>query len=205
MKSLVELDHYEVLEVGREASREEIERAHRLIQDAYDDDSLGLYSVFDAGEAALLRERADLAYRVLSDPEARRAYDTRLAEAGHDEQYEAAAPEPAAPSEPDSGFAALEEIEDEDAPWDGARLRRSRLLRGLDVGEIAQVTKINPTYLRFLEEERFDVLPAPVYVRGFVAAYARCLGLDPARVATRYMRHLEASQPSPRSRMRGSP
>ena len=50
---------------------------------------------------------------------------------------------------------------------------------------------MNPTYLRFIEEERFDDLPAAVYVRGFVKGYARCLGLDPDRVAPSYMRRYE--------------
>ena len=39
---------------------------------------------------------------------------------------------------------------------------------------------------------RFPDLPAPVYVRGFVGAYASCLGLDSRRVATSYMRRFDA-------------
>ncbi len=63
--------------------------------------------------------------------------------------------------------------------------------RSIEIDEIAGVTKVNPTYLRFLEEERFDDLPAAVYVRGFLKSYARCLGLDPDRVARSYMRRYE--------------
>jgi cytoskeletal protein RodZ len=55
---------------------------------------------------------------------------------------------------------------------------------------------VNPTYLRFIEDDDFENLPAPVYVRGFVSAYARCLGLDPARVVTDYMERFEAARPS---------
>ena len=45
---------------------------------------------------------------------------------------------------------------------------------------------MNPTYLAFIEDERFDGLPAAVYVRGFVMGYAGCLGLDAnARSASR--------------------
>ena len=43
-------------------------------------------------------------------------------------------------------------------------------------------------------EERFEELPAPVYVRGFVTAYAQALGLDGRRVAQGYMAHLEAAR-----------
>jgi cytoskeletal protein RodZ len=86
----------------------------------------------------------------------------------------------------------LEELESEAQEIDGAWLRRSRLRRGIDLEVIAGVTKINPTYLRFLEDERYGDLPAPVYVRGFVAAYASCLGVDSRRVASAYMKRYEA-------------
>jgi cytoskeletal protein RodZ len=52
---------------------------------------------------------------------------------------------------------------------------------------VAVSLKNNPTYLRFIEEDRFSELPAPVYVRGFVRAYADCVGLDATKVATSYM------------------
>ena len=35
-----------------------------------------------------------------------------------------------------------------------------------------------PKYLRALEDERFDLLPAPTYVKGFLRSYAEALGLD---------------------------
>ena len=40
--------------------------------------------------------------------------------------------------------------------------------------------------------DRFSELPAPVYVRGFVVAYANCVGLDSKRVATSYMKKFES-------------
>jgi cytoskeletal protein RodZ len=60
----------------------------------------------------------------------------------------------------------------------------------MEIEDIAGVTKINPSYLRFIEEERFPDLPDPVYVRGFVAAYASCVGLDSKQVASSYMKRL---------------
>ena len=74
-----------------------------------------------------------------------------------------------------------------DPNYDGARLRRERLRRELDLEQIAVVTKVTPSYLSFIEEDQYEALPAPVYVRGFVAAYARCLGLDAEAVAKSYM------------------
>jgi flagellar biosynthesis protein FlhG len=61
----------------------------------------------------------------------------------------------------------------------------------MELEDISGITKISPTYLRFIEEERFSELPAPVYVRGFVTAYANSVGLDGKRVAASYMRNFE--------------
>ena len=63
MKPLAEQDHYEVLDVARGATREEIERAYRLAQATYADDSLAGYSVFRRARSTLMRERIELAYR----------------------------------------------------------------------------------------------------------------------------------------------
>ncbi len=60
----------------------------------------------------------------------------------------------------------------------GSSLREARLREGLDFPELEQLTKIRPKYLRALEEERFDILPAPTYVKGFLRSYAESLGLD---------------------------
>jgi cytoskeleton protein RodZ len=60
----------------------------------------------------------------------------------------------------------------------GNSLREARLRQGLDFPEIEQATKIRGKYLRALEEEQFDVLPAQTYVKGFLRSYADMLGLD---------------------------
>jgi cytoskeleton protein RodZ len=60
----------------------------------------------------------------------------------------------------------------------GSSLREARTRQGLEFQELEQLTKIRPKYLRALEEERFDLLPAPTYVRGFLRSYADALGLD---------------------------
>jgi flagellar biosynthesis protein FlhG len=250
MKSLAELDHYEVLEVPRDARPEEIERAFALVRSAYEGDALAGYSVVPPEEAKRWRERIDEAWRVLSDPVARSVYDRSLAAAvavldaeedpfgdagfgaetagaGCPAAPAARAPLPEAPGAPPAplapaarplrvepheadpalprDLAPFEESDDgEGAEWTGPRLRRARLLRGLEIDDVAASTKVNPTYLRFLEEERFDDLPAVVYVRGFVSAYARLLGIDPAQVAPGYVARCEEHRrQKPRGRFLG--
>jgi cytoskeletal protein RodZ len=42
-------------------------------------------------------------------------------------------------------------------------------------------------YLEALEEDRFEVLPAPVFAKGFLRQYARFVGLDPDDVVNHYL------------------
>jgi hypothetical protein len=60
----------------------------------------------------------------------------------------------------------------------GTTLRDARTRQDLDFPELEELTKIRPKYLRALEDERFDILPAPTYVKGFLRSYAEALGLD---------------------------
>jgi cytoskeletal protein RodZ len=60
----------------------------------------------------------------------------------------------------------------------GNSLREARLRQQLDFPEIEQATKIRAKYLRALEEEAFEALPAQTYVKGFLRVYADYLGLD---------------------------
>lgn len=60
----------------------------------------------------------------------------------------------------------------------GNSLREARFRQQLEFGELEQATKIRSRYLRALEEESFDTLPAQTYVKGFLRTYADYLGLD---------------------------
>jgi cytoskeletal protein RodZ len=60
----------------------------------------------------------------------------------------------------------------------GNSLREARVRQGLDFPELEQGTKIRAKYLRALEDEQFDLLPAQTYVKGFLRSYAEYLGLD---------------------------
>ena len=68
----------------------------------------------------------------------------------------------------------------------GSSLRDARLRQSLDFPELEERTKIRPKYLRALEEERFDILPAPTYIKGFLRTYADALGLDPQPFVDEY-------------------
>jgi curved DNA-binding protein CbpA len=215
MKPLSELSHYEVLDLPREAAAPDVERAYRLAQATWAEDGLATYGLYEAGESDAIRERIELAYRVLSDEEARTGYDVQLGgielapgiELDLDLEFEPEETPAAAATRSSEVAPEIEEFEDFEDPgegdYDGPRLRRVRLARGIDIEKIADVTKISATYLRFIEEERFDDLPAAVYVRGFVGAYARCVGLDPERVVGPYVERVASARPDPNVRRSG--
>jgi cytoskeleton protein RodZ len=60
----------------------------------------------------------------------------------------------------------------------GNSLREARVRQSLDFPELEQATKIRGKYLRALEQEEFEQLPGPTYVKGFLRSYADYLGLD---------------------------
>lgn len=60
----------------------------------------------------------------------------------------------------------------------GNSLREARVRQHLELTEVELATKIRARYLRALEEEAFDALPAQTYVKGFLRTYADYLGLD---------------------------
>jgi cytoskeletal protein RodZ len=60
----------------------------------------------------------------------------------------------------------------------GPALRQARERRHLGLDQAESDTKVRARYLRALEEEDFDLIPGPTYVKGFLRTYAEYLGLD---------------------------
>ena len=70
----------------------------------------------------------------------------------------------------------------------GRALKRIREQRGVELLLISELTKISIMYLRFIEQDCYENLPAPIYLKGFVDQYARVLDL-PGKVVDQYMSH----------------
>ncbi|WP_373046247.1 helix-turn-helix domain-containing protein [Vulgatibacter sp.] len=68
----------------------------------------------------------------------------------------------------------------------GRYLAQQRELRGLELVDVARETKLSPAAIQALEGERFDELPARVFVVGYLRAYARAVGLGPDELVARY-------------------
>jgi cytoskeletal protein RodZ len=77
----------------------------------------------------------------------------------------------------------------------GATLRHARTRKGLTLEQLARATKINISQLEALEVNEFDRLPASIYTRGFLRAYAREVDLDPEDIVDEYLEQV-AETPS---------
>ncbi len=73
-------------------------------------------------------------------------------------------------------------------PGIGTALRKARIQKGLSLEEVEQETKIRKRYLDGLEREDYDLLPAAVYVQGFLKTYANYLGLDGDAISQEFKR-----------------
>jgi hypothetical protein len=87
----------------------------------------------------------------------------------------------------------------------GTSLREARLRQALDFPEIEQATKIRSKYLRALEDEQFDVLPAQTYVKGFLRSYAEYLGLDGQLYVDEYNSRFVVGEEEPSRPRRSAP
>ena len=72
----------------------------------------------------------------------------------------------------------------------GETLREARMRARIDVSEVEAETKIRAKYLRALENEEWDLLPGPTYVKSFLRTYAEALDLDAKVLVDEYkLRH----------------
>jgi cytoskeleton protein RodZ len=77
----------------------------------------------------------------------------------------------------------------------GATLRDARMRARIDVAEVETQTKIRAKYLRALENEEWDLLPGPTYVKSFLRTYAEALDLDAKLLVDEYkLRHERLSE-----------
>ena len=197
--------HYELLEVPPTASFEDIRRANRRIRDVYGAESIAVSGLYDPASLEAVHRRLDLAYTTLMDAAKRKDYDSELFPDG--------VPLPVSPANETAPLQHLSRApaKHEDpatlavrppmpditprTEFSGPLLRQIREAVGVELREIAERSKIGMAYLQALEAEVFGKLPAPVYVRGFLAEYARALGLDAERVKQTYLDRYRAARP----------
>ncbi|TMC97400.1 MAG: helix-turn-helix domain-containing protein [Chloroflexi bacterium] len=90
----------------------------------------------------------------------------------------------------------------------GGFLAARRGERGLTLQQASSATRIRLEHLSALEADEPELLPAPVYARGYLRTYARYLGLDADSLVARMpqamqdtRRSLSLTIPAPRPRL----
>ena len=77
----------------------------------------------------------------------------------------------------------------------GKRLQEARLAAHLNVPEVAKQLHLDSVLIDALEREDYTRLPPPAFVRGYVRAYARLLGLPADELIALYERSGTAQDP----------
>ncbi|HYM13820.1 MAG TPA: helix-turn-helix transcriptional regulator [Bryobacterales bacterium] len=65
-------------------------------------------------------------------------------------------------------------------------LSEARQKLGISLDQIAQITKINPRYLRAIEEGRFAELPGGIFNISYIRQYARAIAYAETEILSYY-------------------
>jgi|SRR5215211_1656985 len=76
-------------------------------------------------------------------------------------------------------------------PEIGDQLRETRMRNRIDITDVEAATKIRAKYLRALENEEWELLPGPTFVKTFLRTYADYLGLDARKLVEEYRARYE--------------
>lgn len=180
-------NYYDLLEVPATASKEEIQQAYDLARKTFGEQSLATYSLFATEERKAMLKRIEEAYRVLIDEHSRREYDASLP---RKPRSPGVTPPPPLPSAKVPSRKELEDllIANQEEGLSGQTLEHIRKRLGIPLQEIASKTKINITYLQFIEADNYKGLPVEVYLRSYLVQYAQVLGFDPKKFADGYLK-----------------
>jgi hypothetical protein len=77
----------------------------------------------------------------------------------------------------------------------GKFLKRERETRSISLEQISNFTKIKEHHLKAIEEDKYELLPPALYVKGFLTGYARYLALDPRDIVLQYEEYLKSLIP----------
>jgi len=181
----------ELLGLSSTSTLADLHRAYQRARSLWSDDSLATYGLMDEAEREATLSRLTAAYERLLrrlDPEA----------VARGSRSEGISPEarslPPVPA-PRSAEPAAAPAAGDRNPDPGAVLCARRTAAGLSLEAVARETRIRGTLLEALEQGNRRLLPAPVYVRGFVIAHARVVGIEePEELARRYLEWLETRE-----------
>jgi flagellar biosynthesis protein FlhG len=166
-------EDYRRLDVGPEASLLEVERAYFHRRALYTQGSLATYGLMEPSEQQQHLEEIEAAF-------ARITAALRLP----------------VPPPVSSGEGASNPMAPDECANPASQLKQARLRAKLTLKELAHTLKIGHLHLQNIEDERFDALPATVYLRGFLLSFAKELNIPhPEDLASRFLARRAAAGP----------
>jgi curved DNA-binding protein CbpA len=199
MKRIEDQTYYEILEINPKANAREIQRAYDRVRETFQADSLAVYSLFSEKEVKSIQARIEEAYRVLMDDGLREGYDRShlsIADLTQSQEFSETSEKATGGLELKSSLPPSLEPPSGQEPlvYRGQTLKRIREKFGMDLKTVSSQTKITPRILEWIEEEALEKLPPEVYLKGFLRAYAQCLGLVPHKVIEEYLRIMKENR-----------
>ena len=206
-------NYYAILNISPDADFQDVRRGYVRVKNTYSRDSLALYSIMNKQECDMMLKLVEEAYAVLGDIEKRRAYDESIGVSQRaDIQISENHGQESLPREKEKVVhqtsmpklvnakkfvldyvvdPKMEQEIEQTEEFSGPFLKQVREYKNVDIPRMSELIRVSKTCLRQIEEEDFKALPAPVYVRGFVFQYAKCLRLAPDAVSTSFVRRMK--------------
>lgn len=204
-------NYYQILLVPADASAVEIKRAYREALAIYEEESIVTYSLFSEEQRAGLLRTIETAYDTLINEDKRAAYNKMLIDTGQvDKTFFSRQTQRKLDVYSDTSSLSkekslsqwvlkragapeikklIEEIQSKEM-ISGQELKRLREAFGIEIPEIYAITKISRTTLNMIEANQFSDLPAEIYLRQFLKAYAEILHIDSLHVIEGYLKFM---------------
>jgi hypothetical protein len=182
-------DAYATLKLTMDSNQAMIEAAHRQHRELFNNTSIACYSLCSEAEQEESLKAVETAYQLI--------ISERFPEPA---QSETAPPEEVKAEEVKAEPPRVNQCSIEVAtPAPGASLgeflQQQRQKLGIPLTAIVDQTKISKTLLRHIEQETYAELPAPVYLRGFIIAFAKIVQVaDPHLIASQYLEQMRPGE-----------
>jgi DnaJ-class molecular chaperone len=216
MKTFENENYYRILQVPLDAGSDEIRHAYRDALAIYEDESVATYSLFTDAQRGALLQSIETAFDTLIDENKRTAYNQMLIDSGQAaadrfsgqaQRKLAACADTRSTSKEESlcqwvlkksnapGIRQLTDALLSKERLSGPDLKQLREAYGIELPEIYAITRISIGILKMIEADRFDELPANVYLRQFLKTYAELLHLDSKHVVDSYLTLMVRDKP----------
>jgi len=199
------LDLHEILNLRPDAEPEDIERAYLHLTTIYSENSRAAYGALSDEERRWMVKRIQEAYEALMI-RAGAVAETRQSAQGRKQISQS----PGVPVRSDGHISAGQDAykQGRNPPGGanhggelaikadsqlsakavtGAHLRNIRIAKGATLDDISAATKVKKSYLEAIESDNPQRFPAPVFMKGFLKAYAKALGLNPDEISEKYL------------------